>query len=660
MEKTISVHNWTINSSQRPPGSANNNFTMVIPKYFLKHTPTQRYCLKLVSFSTINTFYNIWNLKQNRFTLKYTSGATVYAFEVQLITQFATTIAAVNTAIKLSIQNSAPVGCPLRNLAITAQTDGTVQWSWTALTANDTLSITFPTVGGILTTTINSAVGFPDNGGAPYNIVHNSSDVGLSWTFITPFPITYSYLPNINLSLDLGSPQNYEYAPAARDFNFSTVFAKIPVNSAPFEPVWFNPQDLDSFVALSSDMGSEIQTVIFSLTDDAQQPLPMFYDWEAVIRIEILEDFVDKTITWQDKLLETTQHQLTYSHDLENLLISGYLDSDPQKAHKSLLVQLQEDMATLNETIRTAFLTNEKSVFVADSTTEIAGRSSIANQVRTLQGHFEGFPVFETGITAAVTAQGVAASMGNTINAVKDTIDSVNKFTGLMQNSLGEAIKELHTTNTQDQTFYDYMTGSTTGSWLLGTKNSTQGIKSYVAEIAQSISDKTVDLHDMDMPLFRNDIVEAINSKDFQNMDMPYFRKELVDTIVAKASPDIVEAINFKTSPDIVKAIGLTSNTWNTISTTLSTLTGYLMGQKTNKILYDTEIAELSRFISESQNKDITPEVDSWVRSHENLQFDPQRSDVKSWDDMVSKAITLETGIHDSHLETWIKNHAEK
>jgi hypothetical protein len=84
------------------------------------------------------------------------------------------------------------------------------------------------------------------------------------------------------------------------------------------------------------------------------------------------------------------------------------------------------------------------------------------------------------------------------------------------------------------------------------------------------------------------------------------------------------------------------------------------MGQKTNKILYDTEIAELSRFISESQNKDITPEVDSWVRSHENLQFDPQRSDVKSWDDMVSKAITLETGIHDSQLETWIKNHAEK
>ena len=653
MEKTISVHNWTINSSQRPPGSANNNFTMVIPKYFLKHTAKQRYCLKLVSFSTINTFYNIWNLKQNRFTLTYTSGSTVYAFVVELITQFATTIAAVNTAIKLSIQNSAPAACPLKTLAITARADGTVEWSWTAITLNDTLSITFPTVGGILTTTINSAVGFPDNGGAPYNIVHNSADVNLAWTFNTPFPITYSYLPNINLSLDLGSPQNYEYAPAARDFNFSTVFAKIPVNSAPFAPVWFNPQDLNSFVSLSADMGSEIQTVIFSLTDDAQQPLPMFYDWEAVIRIEILEEFVDKTIGWQDKLLETTQHQLTYSHDLENLLMSGYLDSDPQKAHKSLLVQLQEEMATLNETLQTAFLRNEKSVFVADSTTEVEGPSSIANQIRSIQGHCASM-VIELG------TMGLSGSLGSTINAVKDTIDSVNKFTGLMQNSLGEAIKELHTTNTQDQTFYDYMSGSTTGSWLLGTKNSTQGIKSYVAEIAQSISDKTVDLHDMDMPLFRNDIVEAINSKDFQNMDMPYFRKELVDTIVAKASPDIVEAINFKTSPDIVKAIGLTSNTWNTISTTLSTLTGYLMGQKANKILYDTEIAELSRFISESQNKDITPEVDSWVRSHENLQFDPQRSDVKSWDDMISKAITLETGIHDSHLETWIKNHAEK
>ena len=99
MSRVVAEKNWYVQSNQRTPGDNINKLTFDIPTRLLLVDENQTFKVRLISFNTVNTFYNIWNLPQNIATITYNGVST----PIRLVTGFYTTIASINTAIDESI-----------------------------------------------------------------------------------------------------------------------------------------------------------------------------------------------------------------------------------------------------------------------------------------------------------------------------------------------------------------------------------------------------------------------------------------------------------------------------------------------------------------------------------------------------------------------------
>ena len=106
MSRVVAEKNWYVQSNQRNPGDNINNLTFDIPTRLLLVGENQTFKVRLISFNTVNTFYNIWNLPQNIATITYNGVST----PIRLVTGFYTTIASINTAIAAAI-NTAGAHC---------------------------------------------------------------------------------------------------------------------------------------------------------------------------------------------------------------------------------------------------------------------------------------------------------------------------------------------------------------------------------------------------------------------------------------------------------------------------------------------------------------------------------------------------------------------
>ena len=592
MSRVVAEKNWYVQSNQRNPGDNINNLTFDIPDRLLRVLENQTFKIRLISFNTVNTFYNIWNLPQNIATITY-NGVSV---PIKLVNGFYTTIASINTAIQLAINTA---GAFPSTLTITANTDGTNRWTWTGASANDKISITFTN-----TTTAYALFGFPDNFGNPYDIFETLVGPGFNMQYDTPCPVTYNYIQNINLRMNLPSLQNLEYDFNDGNINFSQLFAKIPINADPFKNIWFLPADTEDYVSVSLFKGVSILSVNFQMTDDLQNPLPMFYDWEAVFKIEILEDSTPETQVWQQDMKKIMENMLMLNNDIEHILMGEPREHETDTSN-SILSQMEETMTRLGN----AFYNGDTSVFM--TTSELGGDRSIADETRILAQHFEpaGWVGVQLGLIATdLGAAGIMQGVTNTVNAVKDTVDAV-KDTADAVNKTAESVKS----------------------------------------VADSVNNVVNELKKVDEEVVavENDVKTVC---DTMTVTLDQMKS---DTLVMNGLLTSLDNTSLTTS-NTLTSIG---STWDAISSTFTGLYSYLTSHE-GKITYDTEISELDRFMSEA---DPVPDVERWVETTgSGIHFDPQRSDVSSYNKLISKANTLQSRIHDRQLETWLEQHPEK
>ena len=606
MSRVVAEKNWYVQSNQRNPGDNINNLTFDIPTRLLLVGENQTFKVRLISFNTVNTFYNIWNLPQNIATITY-NGVSV---PIKLVTGFYTTIASINTAIQLAINTA---GAFPSTLTITTNADGTSRWTWTGASTNDIIKITFTN-----TTTAYALFGFPDNFGNPYDIFETLVGPGFNMQYDTPCPVTYNYIQNINLRMNLPSLQNLEYDFNDGNINFSQLFAKIPVEADPFKNIWFLPSDTEYYVAVSLFKGVSILSVNFQMTDDLQNPLPMFYDWEAVFKIEILEDSTPETMTWQQDMKKIMENMLMLNNDIEHILMGEPREHETDTSN-SILSQMEETMTRLGN----AFYNGDTSVFM--TTSELGGDRSIADETRILAQHFEptGWIGVQVGLIATdLGAAGIMQGVTNTVNAVKDTVDAVKDTVDAVKDTV-DAVKD--------------------------TADAVNKTAESVKSVADSVNNVVNELKKVDEEVVavENDVKTVC---DTMTVTLDQMKS---DTLVMNGLLTSLDNTSSTTS-NTLTSIG---STWDAISSTFTGLYSYLTSHE-GKITYDTEISEFDRFMSEA---DPVPDVERWVETTgSGIYFDPQRSDVSSYNKLISKANTLQSRIHDRQLETWLEQHPEK
>ena len=606
MSRVVAEKNWYVQSNQRNPGDNINNLTFDIPDRLLRVLENQTFKIRLISFNTVNTFYNIWNLPQNIATITY-NGVSV---PIKLVTGFYTTIASINTAIQLAINTA---GAFPSTLTITTNADGTSRWTWTGASTNDIIKITFTN-----TTTAYALFGFPDNFGNPYDIFETLVGPGFNMQYDTPCPVTYNYIQNINLRMNLPSLQNLEYDFNDGNINFSQLFAKIPVEADPFKNIWFLPSDTEYYVAVSLFKGVSILSVNFQMTDDLQNPLPMFYDWEAVFKIEILEDSTPETQVWQQDMKKIMENMLMLNNDIEHILMGEPREHETDTSN-SILSQMEETMTRLGN----AFYNGDTSVFM--TTSELGGDRSIADETRILAQHFEptGWIGVQVGLIATdLGAAGIMQGVTNTVNAVKDTVDAVKDTVDAVKDTV-DAVKD--------------------------TADAVNKTAESVKSVADSVNNVVNELKKVDEEVVavENDVKTVC---DTMTVTLDQMKS---DTLVMNGLLTSLDNTSLTTS-NTLTSIG---STWDAISSTFTGLYSYLTSHE-GKITYDTEISEFDRFMSEA---DPVPDVERWVETTgSGIYFDPQRSDVSSYNKLISKANTLQSRIHDRQLETWLEQHPEK
>ena len=606
MSRVVAEKNWYVQSNQRNPGDNINNLTFDIPTRLLLVGENQTFKVRLISFNTVNTFYNIWNLPQNIATITY-NGVSV---PIKLVTGFYTTIASINTAIQLAINTA---GAFPSTLTITTNADGTSRWTWTGASTNDIIKITFTN-----TTTAYALFGFPDNFGNPYDIFETLVGPGFNMQYDTPCPVTYNYIQNINLRMNLPSLQNLEYDFNDGNINFSQLFAKIPVEADPFKNIWFLPSDTEYYVAVSLFKGVSILSVNFQMTDDLQNPLPMFYDWEAVFKIEILEDSTPETQVWQQDMKKIMENMLMLNNDIEHILMGEPREHETDTSN-SILSQMEETMTRLGN----AFYNGDTSVFM--TTSELGGDRSIADETRILAQHFEptGWIGVQVGLIATdLGAAGIMQGVTNTVNAVKDTVDAVKDTVDAVKDTV-DAVKD--------------------------TADAVNKTAESVKSVADSVNNVVNELKKVDEEVVavENDVKTVC---DTMTVTLDQMKS---DTLVMNGLLTSLDNTSLTTS-NTLTSIG---STWDAISSTFTGLYSYLTSHE-GKITYDTEISEFDRFMSEA---DPVPDVERWVETTgSGIYFDPQRSDVSSYNKLISKANTLQSRIHDRQLETWLEQHPEK
>ena len=606
MSRVVAEKNWYVQSNQRNPGDNINNLTFDIPDRLLRVLENQTFKIRLISFNTVNTFYNIWNLPQNIATITY-NGVSV---PIKLVNGFYTTIASINTAIQLAINTA---GAFPSTLTITTNADGTSRWTWTGASTNDIIKITFTN-----TTTAYALFGFPDNFGNPYDIFETLVGPGFNMQYDTPCPVTYNYIQNINLRMNLPSLQNLEYDFNDGNINFSQLFAKIPVEADPFKNIWFLPSDTEYYVAVSLFKGVSILSVNFQMTDDLQNPLPMFYDWEAVFKIEILEDSTPETQVWQQDMKKIMENMLMLNNDIEHILMGEPREHETDTSN-SILSQMEETMTRLGN----AFYNGDTSVFM--TTSELGGDRTIADETRILAQHFEptGWIGVQVGLIATdLGAAGIMQGVTNTVNAVKDTVDAVKDTVDAVKDTV-DAVKD--------------------------TADAVNKTAESVKSVADSVNNVVNELKKVDEEVVavENDVKTVC---DTMTVTLDQMKS---DTLVMNGLLTSLDNTSLTTS-NTLTSIG---STWDAISSTFTGLYSYLTSHE-GKITYDTEISEFDRFMSEA---DPVPDVERWVETTgSGIYFDPQRSDVSSYNKLISKANTLQSRIHDRQLETWLEQHPEK
>ena len=393
MDSLISEQMWYLQSSARDDQESINDFKVYNINRLVTVNPNQKLCIRLISFNGINSFYNI-SYENNVF---YING-NPKNLSVGFYTNF--------TDICTNIKNTLGI------LTVTTQAF-TNRGVWT-FASGTPFTIQFP-----FGRNSHALMGLPFNFGNPYTITPTL--VSGVWTYVTPSPMVYNYLQNINLRADFPNTQNITYSNReGNDGNLdhSQIFAKIPLNADPYQNFWFNVQDTEQYVSITTGTGTPLNQVNFKLVDDFQNPLQSDYDWEAVFKIEVYQDILIPTL---NKGMGTNQNDdssyLKAGGDINGTLqdfvnhFRGAFDNgDTHSGNGSVFKDGKNSVITQ---IRDGI---NKS---ADKLNEISGHIGVGGQIPIVMGTSAGAIVAAIGGAAVTTLGGMEAAAATTVGGME-------------------------------------------------------------------------------------------------------------------------------------------------------------------------------------------------------------------------------------------------
>jgi hypothetical protein len=351
----------------------------------------QKLKIYLVSFNGLNSFYNI-SEQNNVFYINGTNDKR------KLSVGFYTNFSDICTNINKALGNLSVTTEPFTNRGV---------WTFSSGTP---FTIQFP-----FGRNSHALMGLPFNYGNPFTITPTL--VSGVWTYVTPKPMVYNYLQNINLRADgFPTPQNIEFLNNEGNdgsLNYSTLFAKIPVTAAPYENIWFNPQDIDQYVSLSIGKNSGIERVNFQLTDDFQNLLQCDYDWEAVFKVEVYEDkLIPSLIQGMNTFTADGGDKSFYSlfntktEDFKQHFQAAFNAGNFNEGNGSIF---KDGPTSMIEQIRNGI---NKS---ADKLNEISGHIGVGGQIPIVMGASAGTIALAIGGAALTTLGGMETAAATTV-----------------------------------------------------------------------------------------------------------------------------------------------------------------------------------------------------------------------------------------------------
>ena len=270
--KVVDKKLFFINSSERTTGDV-HDFTIDIPSHLLTCLPTQRLRVVLNDVVLPYTWYNV-QLTNDRFTVTETNAAGLSrTFQVRLVTGS-------YNAVQLTDELK-------RQLEFVSQAMGFARAytvSFDEVTAKfkfecdlgDAVERTEFTFG--VTPSCHKLLGFTANQSYSFNAIGELlSDHSIS-TMLTDALYINTDLLNTNVDKAAGEKTT---------FHLSSVFAKLPINTSPFNNIIFQNRNDDYIINLPNHR--LIQLRIW-LTTVEHNPIILNDDFSMTLKIEVLED----------------------------------------------------------------------------------------------------------------------------------------------------------------------------------------------------------------------------------------------------------------------------------------------------------------------------------------------------------------------------------
>lgn len=280
-----------ISSYDRQDDEQINNFVVMYPQNFMRVEAGQTVTMSLTSFQCYNYFF--WTNRYNNAFNVIINGIDEYLCFLPIgfytvaenMANFVIILGTLGITATASPYTDPIFGTLTGQYVITTNTDFTLNFNGRPGDNN-------PTNASLL-------LGFNIGGNYAFNTdISTTTPVGFSFDIltgqdnVTPAPPIYGKLQSLSLHMNVPR-QNVAFNVKTRYVDYTSAFAQIPIeNVAPYAPILYNPQDIDTWTWQSPATGQKLGAIRYKLLTIFGLEMPMVADYTMAIRIDIQEDDV--------------------------------------------------------------------------------------------------------------------------------------------------------------------------------------------------------------------------------------------------------------------------------------------------------------------------------------------------------------------------------
>ena len=296
-----------IHSSERDSGAI-NDFKISLPSHLLACEPHQQMRLVLNDLVLPYTWYNV-QATNNQFTLVEEDSADPSHYHSITLRIDEGSYSAMELAAKLTWMLTY---WSHHHLTYTVTFDPiSAKFTYTI----DPFEWAETYIGGLTfnTDSAHSLLGFPfDKGASSSTGIFTHLGAGLGNQLVSPKTVSMMFTDALHFHTDVLNTNVDRGTGEGRTFHLSDVFAKVPINTSPFNNIIFQNMNDDYLVNIADRRVSEFH---FWFTTDRHNVIALNDDFSFTLKVEVVEDD-EKTLVAQNsglgellKLMVLQQHQ---------------------------------------------------------------------------------------------------------------------------------------------------------------------------------------------------------------------------------------------------------------------------------------------------------------------------------------------------------------